>query len=92
MKLTKWGYGKFPKPTTAYVAVVVPHYKDGKVTYQWVTTLWYNGKKEWRCENHTKALLMEKKQAEDFCSAVARYGQAAWTVTVFPDCVPENHY
>ena len=92
MKLTKWGYGKFPKPTTAYTAVVTCHYKDGKVTYQWVTTLWYDGKKEWRCENHKKALLMDKKQAEDFCSKLAWYGQAAWTVTVFPDCVPENHY
>lgn len=92
MKLTKWGYGKFPKPTTALVAVVVPHYKDGKVTYRWVTTLWYNGSKEWRCENHKKALLMDKKYAEDFVSKLSWYGQAAWTVTVFPDSIPENNW
>lgn len=92
MKLTKWGYAKFPKAQTAYVAVVVPHVVDGKMSYQWVTTLWYQGRKEWRCENHKKALLMDKKHAEDFVTTLAWYGQAAWTVTVFPDSVPENNW
>jgi hypothetical protein len=92
MKLTRWGHAKFPKAQTAYVAVVVPFVRDGKTEYQWVTTLWYGGRKEWRCENHKKALLMDKKQAEDFVSTLAWYGQAAWTVTVFPDCIPENNY
>ena len=55
MKLTRWGYAKFNKPQTAYVAVVVPHMEDGKMVYRWVTTLWYQGLKEWRCENHKKA-------------------------------------
>ena len=92
MKLTRWGYGKFPKPTKAYVAVVVPFEQDGKVEYSWVTTLWYQNRKEWRCENHKKALLMDKKRAEEFVSTLAWNGQAAWTVTVFPDSVPENNW
>ncbi len=92
MKLTRWGYGKFPKPTKAYMAVVVPFERDGKIEYCWVTTLWYQGRKEWRCENHKKALLMDKKQAEEFVSTLAWYGQPAWTVTVFPDSVPENNW
>lgn len=92
MKLTRWGYAKFDKPQTAYVAVVVPFVRDGKTEYQWVTTLWYHGHKEWRCENHKKALLMDKRRAEDFVQTLAWYGQAAWTVTVFPDSVPENNY
>lgn len=92
MKLTRWGYAKFPKAQTAYVAVVVPNVVDGKTEYLWVTTLWYQGRKEWRCENHKKALLMDKKRAEDFVTTLAWYGQAAWTVTVFPDSVPENNY
>lgn len=71
MKLTKWGNAKFPKAQTAYVAVVVPHTVEGKTVYQWVTTLWYEGRKEWRCENHEKALLMDKKQAEDFVATLA---------------------
>lgn len=92
MKLTKWGNAKFPKAQKAYVAVVVPRIVEGKTVYQWVTTLWYQGRKEWRCENHKKALLMDKKRAEDFVTTLAWYGQAAWTVTVFPDSVPENNY
>lgn len=92
MKLTRWGYAKFDKPQTAYVAVVVPYMEDGKMEYHWVTTLWYHGHKEWRCENHKKALLMDKRRAEDFVQTLAWYGQAAWTVTVFPDSVPENNY
>lgn len=93
MKLTRWGSGKFPKPQKAYTAVVVPCYGDGKVSYRWVTTLWYGGKKEWRAENHKKAFLWDnKRHAEEFCSQLAWNGCAAWTVTVFPDCVPENNY
>ena len=92
MKLTRWGYAKFDKPQTAYVAVVVHYMEDGKMEYHWVTTLWYHGHKAWRCENHKKALLMDKRRAEDFVQTLAWYGQAAWTVTVFPDSVPENNY
>lgn len=92
MKLTKWGNSKFPKPQTAYVAVVVPFERNGKLEYQWVTTLWYGGHKEWRCENHKKAYLFEKKHAEEFVSTLAWYGQPAWTVVVFPDSVPENNW
>lgn len=92
MKLTKWGSGKFDKPQTAYVAVVVPFERNGKLEYQWVTTPGYEGRKEWRCENHKKALLMDKKYAEEFVSTLAWYGQPAWTVVVFPDSVPENNW
>ena len=95
MKITRWGRsGKFPKPQKACTAVVIPHY-DGnfKVSYQWVTTLWYEGRKEWRCENHKKAFLWNnKRDAEDFVSLLSWHGQAAWTVTVFPDCIPENNW
>jgi hypothetical protein len=92
MKLTKWGYAKFPKAQTAYVAVVVPAYIDGKVQYRWVTDIWYQGRKEWVAENHKKAYLFEKKHAEEFVMALAWNGTAAWTVTVFPDSVPENNW
>lgn len=92
MKLTKWGSAKFDKAQTAYVAVVVPCAVDGRTEYRWVTTLWYEDRKEWRCENHKKALLMDKKRAEDFVSALAWNGTAAWTVVVFPDSVPKNNW
>lgn len=93
MKLTKWGSGTFPKPQKAYTAVVVPHVMDGKVVYQWVTTLWYQDRKEWRCENHEKAYLWDnKRHAEEFVTTLAWYGQAAWTVTVFPGSIPENNW
>jgi hypothetical protein len=92
MKLTKWGYGKFPKPQTAYIAVVVPAYIDGKIQYRWVTDIFYQGRKEWRAENHKKAYLFDKKWAEDFVTSLSWNGTAAWTVTVFPDCIPENNW
>lgn len=94
MKLTKWGrHGTFPKPQKAYTAVVVPYPRADKVSYQWVTTLWYKGHKVWNCENHKKAYLWEnKRDAEDFVQQLAWYNVAAWTVTVFPDSVPENNY
>lgn len=93
MKLTKWGYGKFPRPQTVYTAVIVPCCIDNKVQYRWVTTLWCNGHKEWRCENHKKACVWyNKRGAEEFVSALAWCGQAAYTVTVFPDSVPENNW
>ena len=92
MKLTRWGGRKFDKPQEAWVAVVVANQHDGKVQYQWVTTIWYQDRKEWRCENHKKAYLFDKKQAEDFVVALAWNGWAAWTVTVFPDSVPENNW
>ena len=93
MKLTKWGSGTFPKPQQAYIAVVVPHVNEGKLVYQWITTLWYNDRKEWRCENHKKAYLWDdKRMAEEFVTTLAWYGQAAYTVTVFPDSIPENNW
>ena len=93
MKLTKWGSGTFPKPQQAYIAVVIPAVIDNKVQYRWVTTLWYNGNKEWRAENHKKAYLWDdKRSAEEFVTALAWNGTAAWTVTVFPDSVPENNW
>ena len=92
MKLTKWGYGKFPKPQTAYTAVVVPATFDGKVQYRWVTDIFYQGRKEWRAENHKKAYLFDKRWAEDFVTSLSWNGTAAWTVTVFPDSVPENNW
>ena len=94
MKLTKWGSGKFPKPQKAYIAVVVPHVnKDNKLVYQWVTDIWYQGQKVWICKNHEKAYLWgNKRHAEEFVTALAWNGQAAYTVTVFPDSIPENNW
>lgn len=92
MKLTKWGYGKFSKPQTVYTAVVVPTTIDGKVQYRWVTDIFYQGRKEWRAENHKRACLFDKRQAEDFVTSLSWNGTAAWTVTVFPDCIPENNW
>lgn len=92
MKLTKWGNRTFPKLQTAYTAVIVPCYIDDKVQYRWVTDIFYQGRKEWRAENHKKAHLFEKKWAEEFISTLAWNGTAAWTVTVFPDSIPENNW
>ena len=93
MKLTKWGSGTFPKPQTAYIAVVIPATIDGKVQYRWITALWVDGRREWLAENHKKAYLWDdKRQAEKFVTALAWNGTAAWTVTVFPDSVPENNW
>lgn len=92
MKLTKWGGKSFNKPQTAYVAVVVPAYIDGKVQYRWVTDTFYQGRKEWVAENHKKTYLFEKKHAEEFVTALAWNGTAAWTAIVFPDSIPENNW
>lgn len=92
MKLTKWGSGKFDRPQTAYIAVVVPANIDGKIQYRWVTDIFYQGRKEWVAENHKKAYLFEKRHAEEFVTALAWNGTAAWTVTVFPDSIPENNW
>jgi hypothetical protein len=92
MKLTKWGGRSFDKPQTAYVAVVVLACVEGKLQYRWVTDIFYQGRKEWVAENHKKAYLFEKKHAEEFVMALAWNGTAAWTVTVFPDSVPENNW
>lgn len=93
MKLTKWGSGTFSKPQQAFTAVVVPCNIDNKIQYRWVTTLWYNGNKEWRAENHKRAYLWDNKRgAEEFVTTLAWYGQAAYTVTVFPDSVPVNNW
>ena len=93
MKLTRWGSGTFPKPQQAYIAVVVPCNIDNKIQYRWVTTLWYNDRKEWRAENHKKAYLWDdKRSAEEFVTALAWNGTTAYTVTVFPDSVPVNNW
>lgn len=92
MKITKWGSGKFPKPQTAWTAVVVLACIDGKVQYRWVTDIFYQGRKEWRAENHKKAYLFDKRYAEDFVTALAWNGTTAWTATVFPDSIPENNW
>lgn len=93
MKLTKWGNGKFDKPQKAYIAVVVPAHIEGKVQYRWVTDIYYQGHKEWVAENHKKAYLWsDKRHAEEFVTSLSWNGTAAWTVTVFPDCIPENNW
>lgn len=94
MKLTKWGGGKFPKPQTAYIAVVVPvTSEDGTITWMWVTDPYYQGCKEWRAFNNKEAYLWDnKKHAEDFVTALAWNGTAAYTVTVFPDSIPMNKF
>ena len=92
MKITKWGSGTFPKPQTVWTAVVIAACVDGKTQYRWVTDTFYQGRKEWRAENHKKACLLDKRQAEEFVSQLAWYGQAAWTVTVFLDSIPENNW
>lgn len=93
MKLTKWGSGKFPKPQTAYIAVIIPAFIEGKMQYRWVTDPYYQGRKEWRAENHKKAYLWDnKRHAEEFVRALAWGDVAAWIVTVFPDSIPENNW
>lgn len=93
MKLTRWGSGTFPKPQKAYTAVVIPATIDGKVQYRWVTTLWYNDHKEWRAENHKPAYTWDdKRHAEEFVTTLAWNNTTAWTVTVFPDSIPENNW
>lgn len=92
MKITKWGYGKFPKPQTVWTAVVIAACIDGKVQYRWVTDIFYQRRKEWRAENHKKAYLFDKRHAEELVSALAWSNTAAWTVTVFPDSIPENNW
>lgn len=92
MKLTKWGSSKFPKPQEAYIAVIVPTTnEDGTITRMWVTDPYYQGRKEWRAFNNKEAYLWDnKKHAEDFVTALAWNGTAAYTVTVFPDSIPMN--
>ena len=92
MKLTKWGSSKFPKPQAAYIAVIVPvPNKDGTVTWMWVTDPYYQGRKEWRAFNNEEAYLWDnKRHAEEFVTALAWNGTAAYTVTVFPDSIPMN--
>jgi hypothetical protein len=93
MKLTRWGSGKFFKPQKAYIAVVVPAHIEGKLQYRWVTDICYQGHKEWVAENHKKAFLWsDKRHAEEFVTSLSWNGTAAWTVTVFPDCIPENNW
>lgn len=94
MKLTRWGGSKFPKPQKAYIAVIVPvPNKDGTVTWMWVTDPYYQGRKEWRAFNNKEAYLWDnKKYAEDFVTALAWNGTAAYTVTVFPDSIPMNKF
>lgn len=94
MKLTKWGSGKFPKPQKAYIAVIVPvPTKEGTITWMWVTDPYYQGRKEWRAFNNKKAYLWDsKKHAEEFVTQLAWNYTAAYTVTVFPDSVPENKF
>lgn len=92
MKITRWGSGKFSKPQTVWTAVVIAACIDGKVQYRWVTDIFYQGRKEWRAENHKKAYLFDKRHAEEFVTTLAWGNTAAWTVTVFPDSIPENNW
>lgn len=92
MKITRWGSGTFPKPQTVWTAVVIAACIDGKIQYRWVTDIFYQGRKEWRAENHEKAYLFDKRHAEEFVTALAWNGTTAWTVTVFPDSIPENNW
>ena len=94
MKLTKWGSGTFPKPQTAYIAVIVPVVqKSGTIVWEWVTDPYYQGRREWRAFNNKEAYLWDnKRHAEEFVAMLAWNGTAAYTVTVFPDSVPKNNW